>query len=750
MNASDGARRRFRPSRRLSLIGIVLIVITVAAAGVAIWDHREEALAHSRREMTNLGVVLAEQNARAIQAVDLVLQTTQRMVLAAGVSTPEQFTELMGTEEVHGFLARRLGSLPQADALSLINTSGRIVNFSRGWPPMEINTADRDFYAYFRDHQDPEVFIGKPVINKVTGAWVVTLTRRVSGPRGEFLGIVLGVVETRYFEEFYQTVTAAEGQSVALFRRDGILLARHPHAEASIGQRLPSEAPWYALVAKGGGTYRSPGYVDSVPRIVSVQPVRDFPLAVAVTVAESSVLAEWRRQSTFIALAALCTAIGFARLFRMLAAQSARLEEQSAELERAAEGLRESEARFRDFALTSSDWLWETDAQHRFTYHSENICAFGQDPSNRLGRTRLELAVDADTDPAKWAEHRAILDGHEPFRNFVYRRKVGTDPEGYISVSGKPIFAHSGRFLGYRGTVRDITRETIAERNLVAAKTAAEAANLAKSQFLANMSHELRTPLNAILGFSEMLYRGLTGPLQPRQSEYAGLIHESGQHLLNVINDILDLARVDAGKFELHEESGIDPRRLVESSIALVTARAESGMLTLDVEFDEQIPLLVVDPTRITQILLNLLSNAIKFTEPGGSVTLTLRSSPDGGVEFAVSDTGPGMTAAEIEIALEPFGQIDPSHTRQHEGTGLGLPMARRLAELHGGSLHIDSEKGRGTRVAVTLPAARVYGPAAWSSDPVGVVVPATHSTSPISFDDQALENRTSSTPIPA
>jgi signal transduction histidine kinase len=231
---------------------------------------------------------------------------------------------------------------------------------------------------------------------------------------------------------------------------------------------------------------------------------------------------------------------------------------------------------------------------------------------------------------------------------------------------------------------------------------------VAKSQFLANTSHELRTPLNAILGFSEALKLGLRGRLKPAQADYVGLVHDSGQHLLTIINDILDLARVDAGKVELHEESAVNPRHVIDACVALLRESAISGGIRLSTDFENDLPLLHVDATRLRQIVLNLLSNAIKFTKPGGSVMLAIRRDASGGVSIAVSDTGLGMTLDEIAIALEPFGQVDSGDTRRFEGTGLGVPLAKRLTELHDGTFTIDSEKGKGTCVTVTIPPARV------------------------------------------
>ena len=451
--------------------------------------------------------------------------------------------------------------------------------------------------------------------------------------------------------------------------------------------------------------------IDGLVRVLAIHPLRDFPLIDTVSAAEKAVLADWGRQSLFLAFGTLCAAIGVALLFRALVARSRALERSEAML-------RESEARCRDFALTSSDWFWETDEKHRFNYLSDHIRAFGQDPRTRIGRTRTELAVDVVSEPAKWQEHLALLDQHEPFRDFVYKRKIGDDPERVISVGGNPVFDEARRFLGYRGTARDITEKVLAERAVHEAKAAAEAANVAKSQFLANMSHELRTPLNAILGFSEVLENGIAGPLQSRQAEYVGLIRQSGEHLLHLINEILDLARIDAGKLELHEEM-IEPSKLVGSAIALIKDRAAAGLLKLSVDVEEDMPPLMADRTRLSEILLNLLSNAIKFTELGGAINVLVRRTEEGGAVFVVRDNGRGMTEAEVEIALERFGQVDGGFARRQEGTGLGLPIARKLAELHGGSLTVKSETGRGTTATVILPPSKVLSaePAAAAPD---------------------------------
>jgi PAS domain S-box-containing protein len=699
--------RRFRASRDLSLVGTGLLVVIVVA-GLAVWDRREEALARSRQEITNLGIILAEQMAQSLKAVDLLLQETRGMVLAAGIDTPEEFERTMATEDVHRFLADRLKLVPQVDDVGLVEADGKLINSSRGWPARDLDLSDRDYFSYLQQHDNPELYISAPAISRTTGAWSFFLARRIDGPGHVLLGLAVTAIDVRYIEDFYRGITLQEGASIAVWRRDGTMLARYPRLE-TMGQRLAPQSPFYAQVEEDGGTYRSPGRVDGIARVKSVHPLHDFPLVITVSIAEDAALADWRRQAVLILVATFCTAVGFALLFRALVVHSRWLERSEATL-------REREARFRDFALTSSDWFWESDETHRFTYLSDHTGAFIWDPRTPIGRTRTELAADTLSEPAKWSEHFAALDRHEPFRDFVYTRKIGDEPERIVSVGGKPFFDEAGRFLGYRGTARDITEKVRAERALREAKATAETANLAKSQFLANMSHELRTPLNAILGFSEVLENGIAGPLQSRQEEYVGLIRQSGEHLLHVINEILDLARIDAGKLELREEF-IDPRRLVDKCIALVKDRAAAGLLRLSPQIGEDVPLLIADETRLTQILLNLLSNAIKFTELGGSIDVMVRQAGDEGMEFVVRDTGCGMTPGEVEIALELFGQVDAGLARLREGTGLGLPLARKLAELHGGRLTVESEKGRGTSVVVSLPAARTAAPGISSSE---------------------------------
>jgi len=225
------------------------------------------------------------------------------------------------------------------------------------------------------------------------------------------------------------------------------------------------------------------------------------------------------------------------------------------------------------------------------------------------------------------------------------------------------------------------------------------------------MSHELRTPLNAIIGFAEVMRLELLGPLgSARYREYINDIHDCGQHLLSLIDDVLDMSRIEAGRFELHEERCHLPH-LVASALRLVRERAAGNGLGLAESIEPGVPSLYADHRAVKQILLNLLSNAIKFTPAGGSVSVQVGTTRDGGIVIAIVDSGIGMAPEDIPKALEAFGQVDSSLSRKYEGTGLGLPLSKALIELHGGRLEIASAPGQGTTVSACFPATRVGRP---------------------------------------
>ncbi|MBL6951759.1 MAG: PAS-domain containing protein [Alphaproteobacteria bacterium] len=320
----------------------------------------------------------------------------------------------------------------------------------------------------------------------------------------------------------------------------------------------------------------------------------------------------------------------------------------------------------------------------------------------------FEELVRANADLGRFA------DGKDQAEAFVQQRlRQFQQPDGPVDIEFEgEIWVRSNIQLLENGervlTVVDITGLRQAETDLRTAKDLAEQANRAKSMFLANMSHELRTPLNAISGFSEIIGQELFGPLgDPRYTEYAQDIHASGGHLLAIINDILDLSRIEEGQDEL-ENSENAVGDILAACLPLVRERAAAAQIRIDLNIAEDLPRVIIDLRRIKQILINLLSNAIKFTELGGRITVGAAVDPDGNMEISVKDTGIGMRPEDISKAMEPFGQIDSSLARRYEGTGLGLSLAKQLTEAHGGRLLVDSQPDIGTTVRLVLPSERL------------------------------------------
>jgi signal transduction histidine kinase len=246
-------------------------------------------------------------------------------------------------------------------------------------------------------------------------------------------------------------------------------------------------------------------------------------------------------------------------------------------------------------------------------------------------------------------------------------------------------------------------------RRLSISAEQAEQANRAKSAFLANMSHELRTPLNAIMGFSEVMKDQHLGPVHnPRYLAYAGDIHASGRYLLGIINDILDLSKIEAGKMSLEQAEEFPLRQALEGSLAICNTLGEKFGVRLSCDLPAENVRLVAVERMVRQIMINLVSNAIKFTPAGGFVEVGGTGLACGGYAVTVRDCGIGMSKDDIVKALTPFGQVENKMTATHNGTGLGLPLAKAMLELHGGELEIESEPGRGTMIVLKFPANRV------------------------------------------
>jgi PAS domain S-box-containing protein len=313
----------------------------------------------------------------------------------------------------------------------------------------------------------------------------------------------------------------------------------------------------------------------------------------------------------------------------------------------------------------------------------------------------LERIEPHYVDPQDRAHWTALMEQNGVVRDFEYRMRRSDGSVIWVNDSARALNDAEGRVLYYEGTVEDVTERRRAQEELQQAKEAAEAANQAKSRFLANMSHELRTPLNAIIGFTRLVQRHAQGLLPQKELDNLGKVLTSADQLLGLINDVLDLSKIEAGRTEV-EATAFELERLVDGCLQTIAPLLKGERVRLVKEIPPELPVLHTDRDKVRQILLNLLGNAAKFTERG---LITVRATHlDGRLVLAVSDTGIGIGEADLERIFEAFQQVDSSTTRRHGGTGLGLSISRQLARLLGGDIAVASEPGKGSTFTVTLP----------------------------------------------
>ncbi len=406
------------------------------------------------------------------------------------------------------------------------------------------------------------------------------------------------------------------------------------------------------------------------------------------------------------------TAVGHDEIARLASSANRML----SDLERSQRRTEERERYFHALIDQTSDVIAVTGVDARIRFINEAVrSAFGYEPQDLVERKAFEFVHPDDKHVIRELFAQGIEPGTTAARDFRFRHKDGS--WRYVEAAGR-LLLDDPAVNGVIVAVRDITRRRETEEELRHARVAAEAASRAKSAFLANMSHELRTPLNSIIGFSDLLQEQTFGPLLPKQLRYVGNILTSGKHLLQLINDILDLSKIEAGHMKL-DLGTLEVAAVLEDVRGIVHALAEKKSVMLEVDVAPAIPTLRADPAKFRQVLYNLLSNAIKFTPEGGVVRTSARLAGDAHgaptrgdepAEFvcvAIADSGIGIRPEDRTRLFREFEQLDSGYARQQQGTGLGLALTKRLVEMHGGEIGFESEgEGRGTTFSFTLPIA--------------------------------------------
>jgi PAS domain S-box-containing protein len=353
-------------------------------------------------------------------------------------------------------------------------------------------------------------------------------------------------------------------------------------------------------------------------------------------------------------------------------------------------------------------FLWRNEEEWPVDFVSKNIALYGYSPDDFLtGKVKFADVVHPDDLERVVDEVAAYSAGPDDEFSQEYRLKTASGKYIWIEDHTWIRRAADGAITHYQGILLDVTGKKEAERRLKLAMDEAEAANRAKSEFLAAMSHDLRTPLNAIMGFREMMRTHAFGPLgEEHYEEYAQDIHRSGTLLISLINDILDLSKIEAEKYIVNEVI-LDVRQLVEESVNQNRAAMNKPAQVFSIDAAADLPDLRADERAVLQILNNLVSNAIKFSSDDGAIGIGVGTDAENAIVIAVADDGIGMSEADLESIRKPFAQANGEHARRHEGTGLGLYLVGNLMKLHGGTMRVSSEPGKGTTVTVRFPPAR-------------------------------------------
>jgi PAS domain S-box-containing protein len=667
----------FGPVRTAALMGLLLLASVILSIR-SIENQERQTIDEARRLSASYAAAFAEYSELAVYGADQVLQT------AVARFGPELLTRPSLQPEIASWMQAKLDETNLIVGFSATDAQGVLRLGTDPSTKSQDRRNDNSFLRH-RSSTDPALHFWLRSSAPRIDLPVIEITRRLETPSKEFAGLISGYLDPGYFTAFFKDVNLPEGSSFSLLEREGSLLMMVPHREA-LAVDPTHKSP--VRVAQGPGS-----------RISSTHPFSRYPLMVRIELPTDHIFARSRDLGQSYTAFILVLALMAALVVGLIRTLSKRMEA-------------ESRIRILSLAVENSPMsVIITDDKGRIEYVNPfftNLTGFTQ--AEAIGQNPRFLKSGHMSEEGYARMWKAITSGQVWHGEFHNLRKNGSSYWELAAIA--PIRDESGRIGHFVAVKEDITLRKEAETNLLRAKEMAEEANRAKSSFLANMSHELRTPLNAVIGFADMLSGGIYGPMNERQQEALQDIHKGGAHLLDIINDVLDMSRIEAGRYEITEQD-IDLGDVIQDAMKMTEPRAAKSAIQLSCSLPKDLPRIWGDQRAVRQVVINLLSNAVKFTPRHGRVDIKADTDTRGGLWVSISDTGPGISQEDLDRLFQPFQQGEQWLTRQHEGTGLGLTISKRLMEMHGGTIRLESTLGQGTTVWLRFPPTRIHADAA-------------------------------------